>query len=240
MAQQTVKQFVSDSYQIVSASSPTVPLHGDDVFKGVQFLNELLLSYSGTGLMLTIAKEVVVPLVNGQSTVTFGEATYVPTPDVTTGRLANLQNAFLTLNGVTYPLIDESRNEFFAAFKYDPQLGLPRYVIVFNQTDLTTLRLFPGCSQSFTLHVFGKFQLQSIDENSDMSSLPEYYKRFLRFALARDLAVYKGRMSAWTQDLRDLYLEAKNDMEAVSSINLQIQTDLDSSLIGAWRVRAGV
>ena len=38
---QTVKQFVTDAYQLISANSPTVPLQGNDMLKGVQFLNEL-------------------------------------------------------------------------------------------------------------------------------------------------------------------------------------------------------
>jgi hypothetical protein len=47
-------------------------------------------------------------------------------------------------------------------------------------------------------------------------------------------------MSAWTEELRDLYLEAKQEMEANSSLNLEIEADLDSSLNGAWRTKAGV
>ena len=39
---QTVKQFVTDAYQLISANSPTVPLQGNDMLKGVQFLNELI------------------------------------------------------------------------------------------------------------------------------------------------------------------------------------------------------
>lgn len=237
---ETVKNFITDAYQIVSASSPTVPLQGDDMLKGVQFLNDLLQAYSATGLLTTIAREITYTLAIGQQNVTFGDTTYVPLPNVTIGRLSNIQNAWLLLQGVTYPLIIQNRNEFLASFKYDPQLGLPRYGIVYNQTDLTTLRLFPGPSQQFELHVYGKFQLPVLTENDNMGELPSYQKRFLKLAVARDLAIYKGRLSAWTQDLRDLYLESKLDMESVSSINLNIEADLDSSLNGAWRVKAGI
>ena len=73
-----------------------------------------------------------------------------------------------------------------------------------------------------------------------MSYLPAYFLRFLYFALARDLAAFKGRLSAWTQDLRDLYKEAKQDMVATSTINLAIEADLASNLNGAWRVKAGI
>jgi hypothetical protein len=238
---QTVKDFVQDSYQLISANSPTVPLHGNDMTKGVQFLNELMDAYSATGLMVTIARHLTFTLPIGQQEITFGSVDMVPTPDVTIdGRLANLQNAWLELNGVTYPLIDESRNVFFASYKYDPQLGLPRFIIITNETDLTRMRFYPAASQVYTVNVYGKFQLFHVTENDTMSGLPSYYIRYLRFALAKDLGFYKGRSEAWTQKLEDEYLGSKKDMESVSSVNLNIETEQESYLNGAWRVRAGV
>lgn len=241
MPSQSVKEFISDSYQLITANSPTVPLYGNDTFFALKRLNKLISYYSGSGIMTTIAKEVVVTLGIGQSNITFGSPLYVPLPDVTTeGRLSDAQNIWLLLQGVTYPLIIQSRNEFLSSFKFDPQLGLPRFAIIYNQTDLTTLRIFPGPSQVFELHIYGKFEPAALDENSTMTSFPEYFLRYLNFALARDLAAFKGRLSAWTQELRDLYLEAKQEMEANSSLNLEIDADLDSSLNGAWRTKAGI
>ncbi len=237
---QTVKGFVQDSYQLVSSSSPTVPLHGDDMLKGVQFLNELLNAYSATGLMTTIAKEVIFTLPIGQQFITFGSPTQIPTPDVTSGRLSNLQNAWLVLDNVTYPLIDESRNTFFASYKFDPQVGLPRFVIITNEIDLTRMRFYPAASQVYEVHCYGKFQLPNVTENDTMALLPTYYIRYLRFALAKDLAVYKGRMQAWNGQLEAMLNEAKQDMMSVSSVNLNIETEQESYLNGAWRVRAGV
>lgn len=237
---QSVRDFVTDSYQLVSAGSPTVPLQGDDLSKGIKFLNQLLKFYSGTGLMLTIAKEIVYDLSINQSVVTFGDALYIPTPDVTEGRLANAADIWLLLDGVTYPIIIESRDVFLSSYKYDPQVGLPRFGIIYNETDLTRLRLYPGASQEYELHVYGKFELSELTSNSDMSSLPLYYTRYLQFALARELAVYKGRAQAWTPFLQELLIEAKQDMESVSAVNVVIQTENESLLNGSWRVRAGV
>lgn len=237
---QTVKEFVTDSYQLISASSPTVPLHGNDVSKGVQFLNQLLRAYSGTGLMLTVAKEVTFTVAIGQSEITFGDATYVPTPDVTEGRLANVQNTWLELQGVTYPLVAENRNVFLGSYKFDPQLGLPRFAIIYNETDLTRMRIYPGPSQVYELHVYGKFELSTLTENDSMSVLPGYYTLYLQFALAKYLAAFKGRAAAWTEFLESQYMEAKKDMESVSAVNVVIQSANESMLNGYWRVKAGV
>lgn len=241
MAIQTVKSFVSDSYQLISASSPTVPLYGDDMSKGVQYLNELLNEYSATGLLTPIAKEVVFTLPINQREVTFGAPDYVPTPDVVEGRLSNLQNAWLVLDGVTYPLKDESRNTFFASYKYDPQLGLPRFVIVINETDLTRMRFYPAASQVYEVHVYGKFQ-QPIDltENDTMARVPTYMRPFLRFAVAKYICAYKGRSRAWNDFLEGQLVKFEQDIMAVSSVNLNIETEQESYLNGAWRVRSGI
>jgi len=238
---QSVREFVSDSYQIISASTPTVPLHGNDLSKGIALLNRLLSQYSANGLMITVSKQVDFTLLTGQGSVTFGPATFVPLPDITTeGRLANLENAWVTLSNVTYPLIQEGRNDFFSSYKYETLLGLPRYVIVKPETNITTVQVFPAPSQSYELSIYGKFQLTDLTSNDDMSTLPTYYYLYLQFALAKYLAVYKGRISAWTPELEDNYRVLKTDMEAASSQNLDIMINRESFLNGANRVRSGI
>jgi hypothetical protein len=237
---QTVKEFVTDAYSLVNPSSPTVPLHGNDMSKGVQWLNELLSFYSATGLRLTISKKIQFPMTIGQQFVTFGSATYTPTPDVISGRLANAENVWLNLQGVTYPLKIENRNVFFDSYKYFPQQGLPRFAIIVNDTNLTTMQVYPSPSQVYDLFVFGKFELPVLTENDTMAGLPNYYLRFFKLALAKDIAGYKGRANAWTPFLENKLVEATQDMESVSSVNVLIDSDHDSYLNGAWRVRAGI
>ena len=237
---QTVIDFVTDAYQLISASSPTVPLQGNDVQMGVRFLNELLKSYSSSSLMLTIARKINFTVQIGQQFVTFADPAYTPAADVQDGRLSNLQNAWLELDGVDYPLIDESRNVFFGSYKFFPQLGLPRFVIITNDLNLTTMQLYPAPSQQYSVFVYGKFELPYIPETGTMADLPLYYYRYLKFALARDLAFYKGRSSAWTEKLEAMFKEAKKEMESASAVNLVIDSPNESFLNGSWRVRAGV
>ena len=156
------------------------------------------------------------------------------------GRLANLDNAWLQLNGVTYPLIDKSRDDFLAAWKYEPLQGLPRFIITFPATDVVRAQLYPAPSQFFTFFCRGKFRLPTLNKDSDMSSLPVYYTRFFLYSVARDVALFKGRADAWTDKLEARYMEAKDIMEASSEVNLSITGDEQSLLNGAWRVRAGI
>ncbi len=176
----------------------------------------------------------------GQQFMTFGDPSYTPTPDVTEGRLTNLERAWLELDGVTYPLIDESRSVFFGSYKYNPQQGLPRFVVLTNDLNLTTMQFYPSASQEYQVFVYGKFELPYLTSNDTMSSLPLYYYRYLRFALARELAYYKGRSSAWSPALEGMFVEAKDEMESVSTMDLVIDSANESYLNGSWRLRSGV
>lgn len=240
MSTMTVREFCYESYRLINASNPTVPLHGDDMNLMIRILNQLLNNYASSGLMETIAQTATVPLTVGQQIVTCGPATYLPTPDITLGRLANLDNAWLLLEGVTYPLIDESRDNYLASWKYDPLVGLPRFIIPFQNVDTTDLRLYPAPSQFFEFFIRGKFQITDVNSNGTLSALPDYYILYFLFAVAKKTAFFKGRADAWTDKLEAEYREMKDNMEAASEVNTSITGDRASLLNGAWRVRAGI
>lgn len=236
----TVRQFCHQSYRLISASNPTVALHGDDEQLMITVLNQLLDSFASTGLLLTIATTVNIPLAIGQQQVVCGPATFVPTPDITNGRLANLDSAWLLLDGVTYPLIDQSRDVFLSSFKYDPLQGLPRFVIVYPDTNVVNIRIYPAPSQFFQFYMRAKFQLTNLNADSTLDGLPAYYTRFFLLAVAKDTSMYKGRADAWTDKLEMMLREAQDKMEAASEVNLSITGDRASLLNGSWRVRAGI
>lgn len=179
--------------------------------------------------------------ITGNSTLTFTHDISDPTVAyIKEGRLANLDSAWLELNGVTYPLIDKSRDEFLSAWKYEPLQGLPRFIITFPATDIVPAQLYPAPSQFYKFYARGKFQLDVLTKDSDMSSVPQYFIRFLLLAAARDTCMFKGRADAWTPKLEERYIEARDQMEAASEVNLSVTGDEQSLLNGAWRVMAGI
>lgn len=310
----SVREFLFQMYRLISASNPTVALHGDDEKVALRVLNQLLKSYASSGLMLTIAKTVNVPINIGMHTLKFVDKNY-PTrfyqhetvtlasgspsftvangtiyqvgdlaqgngvPPFTTiltiisntltltanatisgtssltfsheivepgvvyikeGRLANLENAWLLLNGVTYPLIDKSRDDYLSGWKYEPLQGLPRFIITFPEVSYVDARLYPAPSQFYQFFCRGKFQMSTLDINDDLRHVPEYYQLYFLYAVAKYVCKFKGRGSAWTPDLEADYRELKDNMEAASEVNLSVMGDEQSLLNGSWRVRAGI
>lgn len=246
---ETVKKIVSDAYALITTQSPTTGLHGDDMSRGVRYLNLLLQSYSSDALLITAAREITAPLQPYTQFVNFVMPGFpIPTPIPNTplvtwlscGRLANLENVWIELSGVTYPLFDQSRNEFFESYKFEPLAGLPLYAIVRYLWNMTTIQLYPKPSQFYQFFVWGKFQLAYADENSMLENIPDYMVLFLIYALGRHLRLFKARNLAWTKDHEQVYQELLIQMQAVSTMNLNIRSDDENMLWGAWRVRSGV
>ena len=177
----------------------------------------------------------------GPSNVTFTHDISDPTVAyIMQGRLANLDNAWLLLSGVTYPLIDKSRDEYLAAWKYEPLVGLPRFIITYPNNTYVSAQLYPAPSQFFTFNARGKFQLSPLTINDDMSNVPLYFQLYFLYAVAKYVCQFKGRISAWTPELEATYRELKDNMEGASEINLSIAGDEQSLLNGAYRVMAGI
>lgn len=190
------------------------------------------------GNIVTISNNATISL---PSSLTFSHDAADPTVAyIKNGRLANLDSAWLLLNGVTYPLIDKSRDEFLAAWKYEPLQGLPRFIITFPDTTIVKAQLYPAPSQFFTFFARGKFSLLPLTANSDLSNLPDYYQLYFMYAVAKYVAQFKGRANAWIPELEATYRELKDNIEGASEVNLSIAGDEQSLLNGAFRVRAGI
>lgn len=223
----------SPSFSVVDSSIYFV---GDLVTGGGIPALTTILSILGNIITLTVDS-----IITGNSQLTFTHDVSDPTVAyIKEGRLANLDSAWMVLSGVTYPLIDKSRDEFLAAWKYEPLQGLPRFIITFPDTAIVRAQLYPAPSQFYTFFCRGKFQLSPLTVNDDLSAVPEYYHLYFMYAVAKYVSKFKGRGSAWTPDLEAEYRELKDNMESASEVNLSIEGDQQSLLNGAWRVRAGI
>lgn len=223
----------SPSFTVVNGSLYNV---GDEVTgTGIPALTTIL---SIVGNTITLTADATI---TGSSTLTFTHDIRLPNVAyIKEGRLANLDNAWLLLSGVTYPLIDKSRDEYLAAWKYQPLQGLPRFIITFPQTKVVKAQLYPAPSQFYEFFIRGKFQKAILSANDTLEWLPDYFQMFFLYAVAKYTSKFKGRAGAWTDDLEADYRELKAQIEAASEINLSIAGDEQSLLNGAWRTRAGI
>ena len=103
----TFRDFAFQMYRLISASNPTVPLHGDDEKLCLQVLNQLMQSYAGNGQMLTIAKTITCPVNIGDTTIRFVDNNY-PTDTIVRELvlLVSSSPSFSVVNGTIYSVGD--------------------------------------------------------------------------------------------------------------------------------------
>src|ERR1700749_268321 len=260
----TVREFVLQMYRLITASNPTVPLHGDDEKLAIRVMNQILSNYASNGLLLTIAKTVSVPvnlgitdvwfvpkdyplysfqtetvtLTNGSPDFTVGDGSKYQVGDLVTGNGIPALTSILSIATNTSTLTANATLSGASLLTFAHYIGLP--IITFPDTNILKTQLYPAPSQFFEFNARGKFQLQALTSNDSLDDLPEYFELFFLYAVAKYVSKFKGRGSAWTDDLEMEYRELKAQMEAASEINLSIAGDEQSLLNGSWRVRAGI
>lgn len=104
----TVREFVLQMYRLISASNPVIPLHGDDEKLAIRVMNQILLQYASSGLMLTIAQTVSADINLPMQEIWFTSPDYRG-PSITqteTVFLTTASNTITVVNGLLYSVGD--------------------------------------------------------------------------------------------------------------------------------------
>src|ERR1700744_3138481 len=100
----TVREFVYQMYSLITANSPTVPLHGNDESLAIRVMNQILTNYASSGLLLTIARTVSVPINLGVKYIQFVSPSFVGpvTTQTETVTLTAASNQITVADGSIY------------------------------------------------------------------------------------------------------------------------------------------
>lgn len=160
--------------------------------------------------------------------------------DFKVARPLRITNAFtrITTQGsaLDYPMeiVDQKRyvNIGFKAI----QAPWP-IVVWYNPTfPLGTLFFYQNPSGSAQLHLFTDTILQNVTSLTSEFNLPQGYTRFLKRALARELAPEYG--SIWTQQQERLYMESYAFVKALNAVPTPV-SNYDANLIQGAQTDAG-
>jgi hypothetical protein len=155
-------------------------------------------------------------------------------------RPLRITNAFTRIytsgSGLDYPMeIVDQRRYVNIGFK---AIQAPWPVVLwYNPTfPLGTLFFYQNPSDSAELHLYTDTILQNLTSLTEEFSLPQGYSRFLKRALARELAPEYG--SVWSQNQERLYKESYDLVKALNAVPVPVSS-YDSNLIQGQTVDAG-
>lgn len=220
MATKTAYDIVKHSYRLIGMNDPDDQLTGGETDEGLYYLNELLDSFQAQGLLIPYLDEVTFNLVSNQDTYIFS-----PTHPNTVGtrRIVQLEYVEVKIGEAIYPIQITSQSEYYLESRYLSNTTIPRYVILRNQPIDSTIIFYPIPKEQYECKVLAKFALENLEPHVNITTLPLYYHRFLRYALARELAsVFKGSDIKWQQIEEDEYQELYEKVLGAADVNLQL------------------
>jgi hypothetical protein len=177
---------------------------------------------------------------NGTSSPGPQQISYTIPGDFKMNRPLRINNAFTRIytsgSGLDYPMeIVDQRRYVDIGFK---AIQAPWPIVLwYNPTyPLGTLFFYQNPSQSANVHLYTDTILADLPNLTTEFDMPQGYTRFLKRALARELAPEYG--SLWTQNQERLYKESYDFVKALNSTPVPV-SNYDSNLIQGATTDAG-
>jgi hypothetical protein len=169
----SARKLITNSYYLTGIvgrllQSPT----GDQISDGLELLNFLLADRSADTRLNPFFKEYDFPAVSGQ------EKYSIP-------NLLEIDTLTFNIGSVRYAMINTNRTRYFGASRVDAISSLPFNWHAERVKGGTDLYLYFSPNSNYPLKIWGKFGLDSVDYDTDLSLAYELnYINYLRYALA--------------------------------------------------------
>lgn len=145
-------------------------------------LNNMVSSWSNSGVNVFARKWLTVPIQSGQAVYTIYDN---PAADIETPRPQNIASAYVVQGGITYPL-GEITDEAYSQIAMKSITGVPQWFNYDNGYPIGRIRLWPLAGGSYTLSMLNEDALESygLDDNID---LPAGWERAIIFNLCQEI-----------------------------------------------------
>jgi hypothetical protein len=204
----TARDVVTKALQKIGAVTKNESPSSDEMSDGVSALNMMLSSWANESLSIyTLSRESFTVNAND------GVYTIGPSGDFNTTRPVIVKTAYLTQNNQDYSLTIVS-DEIYGSVTDKSVGGVPYMLNVDYASPISTMRLYPIPTQSYTITIYSE-KAQSTISVDDTLALPPGWERALIYNLAIEIAPEYGQdVTAATFNLAK---EAKsNILRAVS------------------------
>ena len=217
----TTNEVILNAYEILGLYSIDRTFTDGEMSKGMKKLNSLFDQFSTQSGYITFATELTFNLVTGQETYSISK-TYAQ-KDVDNIRPFLIKNCRLReQNGTQYYPITVTNDDFYYNVEWRTNIKdrpsrcfMKRYL---DRTDIT-FDAIPDKDYEFSL--FGKFVLENLALNDEITQIPKSNIDFLELALARSLKVH-NLGAVFDQQSEQQYQEMLTEIKNNAEIDLDI------------------
>lgn len=196
----TALDIIKSSMRKIGALTKSENPSADEAIDGLEMLNDLLASYSNDSMVVYARSVDSFTLSGGVGSYTIGSG-----GTFDTSRPVKIISAYIRVGGVDYPL-STINDDQFSRITYKPTTGIPEVINFTNDFPLSTIKLYPIPSGSYTIYIVSEKQLTEFTINQDVD-LPAGWKRMLIYNLAMEMFPEFGQQA--TQEVKMIADESK-------------------------------
>jgi hypothetical protein len=231
----TARKIIHNAYLVLGVKKFGEVVSGEEAEIGLDLFNELLESFSQNGLLIPYREEISFTMTPNQGVYTISDTV---TADITARPLARLDYVSFQIDDVIYPCNILTSNGFYQNFRVQDLASLPYNVLLQKATYQSELIFYPVPDRAYTCTVRGKFKFADVELDDRLDELPDVYRRFMRYAVARELCEAYG--VEWSSKNEAIYQELLRTAESSNDIDLTIGITDSASLAGSARVLSGI
>jgi hypothetical protein len=220
----TALSFIQRSLRLANVVGDGQTPSSEDAANGLEWLNDMLDSWSAESLMVYAQVPDVVTLTAGQSVYTIGAG-----GDFNIARPVRLRSVTQTVQGVTFPVDIINQDEYDTITLRTLTQQLTRYVLYTNSAPLGTLTFWPTPSATISATLWSDEVLSSVPSLTTDLVFPPGYSEAIRTNLALRFCMEYGlRPSAET-----VALAAAGRARIKKANRTPTVSEYDTALIGA-------
>ena len=232
---QTAQELITRAFFLLGEFSPDHTISGPEIAEALQYLNEIIDSFGGSGVMLPYNKLIKFNMIVGKNV-------YILKPsggDVVSNKIGELVYAEIERDDIVYPLKIIPKARFYRAYRFEKFQSLPRFIFYQNTVDSSEVTFWGPPSLIYEARIQIKEKLPNLQLTDSIDFLPPFYFQFLRYALGRELSnVYES--GAWTKQKERKYQSLKEQIAAQVDKDLTISGGYMNNIVGETRVRSGI
>ena len=183
----TARDFITSTLRLIGVLGVGETASAADASAALSVLNQLLESWSVSGLKVWAATEETITLTSGTASYTWGTG-----GDITTARPVELRSAFIRVAGIDYQVniltIEEYRLRGLKS-----TTGRPYKAAYATEYPLGKLYLYPTPDAAYALHARTMKEITALTDLDSTIAWAPGYERALRYGLGVDLAVEYGK-----------------------------------------------
>lgn len=231
MANRTTEDIILLAYRQTSIISPTEIPSAVQMSDGFNLLNDLISLFNASELYIPYQSIINFDMVAGNNKYIFSNETQPVGPNLPVPIVSNpiieLDFVNLTFGNVIYPVRIISKAEFYNNIRVVGLPGIPVFCFLSPQPTMgtsTIVEFYPFPVRTFDVQMKCKVALNYLTRFTNVTNLPAFYFRFLRYALARELMSFYPSAN-WSATDEKEFLDMKEKMTAANEWNLAVKTD---------------